>query len=430
MNTSDIQVSIVICNWNKKDYVLKCIDSVKKQSYASYDLLVVDNASTDGSVEAIKAAYPDVLVLQNEFNKGGAGGFNTGLRYSLEQDKYKYIYLLDNDVILDTDALHHLVKSMEEEPLLGVAGSKLYIMDIPNKLQELGAWIEWDKAYIKPNKKDHYEITPVNEDYEVDYVPACSLLIRTEAVQKAGIMDEQFFIYWDDIEWQHRIGLSGYKVKAVAASKVWHKMGVVQKTSTMTTYYFWRNRLHFFNKYLAPEMRKSSLRIYFEDYFQGIFTCMLYGNKMTARSMYEAVNDAVNGKRGKAGEHQYGPLSPVKNSFVSLIENKKRICFISNEDTNAVETMAKRRYPNLICELWDGGNVSYDEVLLMPCSHVLEEIADINYNQQNLYCVDKYLNVLALDDTGKQLKERYQKARSLFMHDKFENYLKLLEKQR
>jgi GT2 family glycosyltransferase len=103
------KLAIVICNWNKKDYVLKCVESVFASDFHDYDLIVVDNASMDGSAEAIAARFGDSLCLiANPENIGGSGGFNTGIREALKKD-YRYICLLDNDVVIDAAALRKLV---------------------------------------------------------------------------------------------------------------------------------------------------------------------------------------------------------------------------------------------------------------------------------------------------------------------------------
>ena len=145
------QVAIVICNYNKIDYVLNCINSVKISSNENYDIYVVDNASTDGSADAIKKEFgQSINLIVNNVNLGGSGGFNTGIKEALKKD-YKYVMLLDNDVILDKNAIQAAFEYMEENSDVAVVGSKLYSMDITNQIQELGANIDFENFYIKPN---------------------------------------------------------------------------------------------------------------------------------------------------------------------------------------------------------------------------------------------------------------------------------------
>ena len=429
MEICNIPVGIVICNWNKKDYVLKCIESVKQLNYKNYDITVVDNASTDGSVEAIEAKYPDITLIKNTENKGGSGGFNTGIKYMIEKGKYKYIYLLDNDVILDKNALYELVKAMELDNDLGIAGSKIYVMDTSNQIQELGAWIDWNKGYILPNKKGYIEKDEIIQNVEVDYVPACSLLVRTEAIQKAGIMDQKYFLYWDDIEWGYRIKSNGYKVKAISNSKVWHKMGVANKTSTLTTYYFWRNRIHFFNKYAPEEKWKGIMSIIFEDYFTGLYTSTFYGKKQTARSMYEAIKDGVNGRRGKAKENQYGLVCTPRITLNDVIKSKHQIVILDNEYSNLIKTMIKNKFPDLNYSSIND-HTTKEKVIFIPCSHVFDYKDDIKYEEVESYWVDRYLNVLPNNNFGKKAVSRFQNKRQKFMTDQLEILLEKLRQQR
>ena len=115
------RVGAVICNFNKKEDVLNCIQSVLESKYTDYDLYVVDNASSDGSAEAIREKYgSQVKVLVNAENLGGSGGFNTGLRKALEKG-YEYLYCLDNDVLVDENAMGELVEFLDTHPDSGMA---------------------------------------------------------------------------------------------------------------------------------------------------------------------------------------------------------------------------------------------------------------------------------------------------------------------
>ena len=299
-------VGIVILNWNKKEYLLNCIRSVKKLEYTNYRLLVVDNASTDGSVTAVKQEFPDVELLIQQENLGGTGGFNAGMQLFLKNDNCKYIYLLDNDITLDNAALSELVKVMEDEPELAIAGSKILIMDNPSQLQEMGARVDWKEFSVKPLFQGAIDGPDTQQDVFVDYVPACSLLVRVEALKQAGQMDEGFFLYWDDIEWGVRMKKAGYKVMVSAKSKVWHKMGVANRSSALPSYYFWRNRLFFFQQYTCNSEWQRFIKKYALELYQSQFSCRLFGKKSASAAIQEAVLDGMKGKRGKreAGKPQ------------------------------------------------------------------------------------------------------------------------------
>ncbi len=123
----------------------ECIQSVTESSFTDMDIVVVDNASTDGSAEHIKNRFGNrVKLLVNEENLGGSGGFNTGIRYALEKG-YEYVWCLDNDVLVDENAAEELYAFLEAHPEVGMAGSKVYHMEDPDYVQQFGIDIIWDE---------------------------------------------------------------------------------------------------------------------------------------------------------------------------------------------------------------------------------------------------------------------------------------------
>jgi GT2 family glycosyltransferase len=190
MNTP---VGIVILNWNKREDLLRCLAAVKAQTVTPKRVLVVDNGSTDGSVEAVRSAWPDTELLVHEHNLGGTAGFNSGLRKLLEDDSLQYIHLLDNDAFLEPDALSALVRHLEANPETGLAGSKLLVQGSKNRLQEFGAQIDWERFSIAPAGAGCEDGPEFQSDRIVDYVPACSCMVRTQALRDVELMDEGCF---------------------------------------------------------------------------------------------------------------------------------------------------------------------------------------------------------------------------------------------
>ena len=138
------EIGVVICNFNKKDFVVEAVQSVQESKGVTPDIFVVDNASSDGSVEALKNAYGDsITLLENSENLGGSGGFNTGLR-RVRDEGYKYFFCLDDDAQVDENALKVLYDYMEENPDVGMAGCRVYHRQMPGIIQQSGLKIDFD----------------------------------------------------------------------------------------------------------------------------------------------------------------------------------------------------------------------------------------------------------------------------------------------
>ena len=228
------RVGAVICNFNKKEDVLNCIQSVLESKYTDYDLYVVDNASSDGSAEAIREKYgSQVTVLVNAENLGGSGGFNTGLRKALEKG-YEYLYCLDNDVLVDENAMGELVEFLDTHPDSGMAGSRVYHMENPGVIQQFGQIVDFKYYCTEAKFLGKTDADGIPDVEYSDAVAACSLMVRKSLIDEIGLMPEDNFLYWDDTEWGYCCNLAGYKVASVGSSVVLHRMGAKKLNELIT----------------------------------------------------------------------------------------------------------------------------------------------------------------------------------------------------
>ncbi|MED1420458.1 glycosyltransferase family 2 protein [Bacillus smithii] len=435
----NFKIAVVICNWNKKYWLTQCIQSLLKSSLGSFELIVVDNASTDGSVGAIMEQFGNkVNIIVNKENKGGSGGFNTGIRIALEKG-YKYIHLLDNDVIVDPKAIEELFYFMEENPDVAAAGSKIYSFDQPNHLQELGASINWNEFNIRPNYKGYIDDETIPELIECDYVPACSVMVQAEVIKKVGLMDESFFIYWDDIEWFYRMKLAGYRIVANSRSKVWHKMGASNHYNTFATYYFWRNRIHFFTRYCNElTIMKFSEKI-FDDLFQAVFFSNYKKQYNVSKTLLIALQDALDLKVGKALEERIFDREQSDNRFQDIIKQHQQISLIDCGDFNIMKKLTNyilHVNPNIYITILSKNkyivqqfrNINIDSIDLIEnyrgqpifqvCNHIKDVINTSKIDIYKLYYVDQYMNVLLNKEDMEQIKkyeQTYKTARKIFL---------------
>ena len=285
---SNPKVAIVIVNWNKKSYVLNLLNSLRRINYDNYEITVVDNASGDGSVEAIKEQFTDINLIVNFNNLGGTGGFNTGIRYALEKGGYKYIWLLDNDAVVERDTLVELVKVMETDESIGITGSMILNPDNKELIVELGLNIDWDTGIVKPFM-ENYKISEIKDGiYEVDYVAACSALVRVDSLLKMGLIDERYFIWWDDTDLGLSIRKTGKKVAGVTKSIVYHP---TEKDWLLINYYNNRNALLLFSKHANLRKRIKIFHRIASYSSKGILFFYLNENRYLGNLIYCSIKD-------------------------------------------------------------------------------------------------------------------------------------------
>jgi len=319
-------IGIFICNYNKREFVVNCVKSLLEQSFCDFDLFVVDNASTDDSVEKLREEYGDkITIIENDENLGGSGGFNTGIRRGYN-DGYKYIMLVDNDTVFDKEAVGELYKFLEENSDVGMAGSKVYYMQNPSTIQDFGAKLLWDNYQlcgINVGEKDKASLPNIQE---ADYLAACSLMVRRGVIDKIGFMNESCFIYWDDAEWGHKARLAGYRCCAVGSSKVWHNSSAgLSSNLGFSRYYFLRNRLNFFARYIKEEDIETFAKVMLSEVYKNLvgFYCKKQFD-MLPIIMY-ALDDFLHDVRGKAPKFKIDRSLDSDMPCEELIKNNSNV---------------------------------------------------------------------------------------------------------
>lgn len=331
------KIACVVCNYNKKDYVLMCVSSLLDQTYTGIDVIVVDNASDDGSAEALRDNYgKKILVIENDENLGGSGGFNRGLRYVLEKD-YKYVVLIDNDVRVAQDAIDIMYKYMESHTDVGILGAKILQMKHEDTVQDLGGSIT-DDFLMKGNFYGYIDKN-LPDEMDCNYISTCTAMARVDAVRKFGLMPEDNFIYWDDVEWSKKCQLSGYRTVAIGNARVWHNHTITSGTSAFVKYYMTRNRLHFFAKYCEESSIENMATFFVEEVCERIMGFYLKGYPEMSQVIQQAFNDFLEINRGKCSGYEF-PVVPERKIPLEQIvgkANSVKISFSYNADENTLE---------------------------------------------------------------------------------------------
>jgi GT2 family glycosyltransferase len=237
-------VDIIVLNWNGFRDTLECLDSLKNLSYPTYRVIVVDNASTDGSQALIRDQFPEVTLIENSENLGFTGGNNVGMRRAL-MDGSDYVLLLNNDTELAPDFLRFLVEASESDSKIGIAGPIIYYYDHPQIIWSAGGAINRRKGQtwmVGLNENDQGQFGHAYRD--VDFVTGCAMLVKMRVLKRVGFLDERFFAYYEEVEWCERIDRAGFKIVHVPQAKVWHKISIENRESSpLVHYYMTRNRL-------------------------------------------------------------------------------------------------------------------------------------------------------------------------------------------
>lgn len=234
-------VSIIIVNWNGKKFLKKCFSSLEKINYPNYEIILVDNGSTDGSVEYIKKNFPQVKIIQNKENLGFAEANNIGY----QQAKGKYILLLNNDTEVTPDFLNRLVTVLKSDEKIGVVQPKILLSSQPSKIETVGSYLTstgflyhfgWEKDAKKPKYNLRQEIFSARG--------AC-MLIKKEVVEKVGLFDKDFFAYFEETDFCWRTWLAGYKIIYVPNSVICHKGGGTASRISLPfiDYHSFKNRI-------------------------------------------------------------------------------------------------------------------------------------------------------------------------------------------
>ena len=223
-----MRVAIIIVNWNGKRDTLQCLQSLSKETYTDKEIIIVDNGSTDGSVEAIKEAYPKCTILAELTNIGFAAGNNKGIEEAFHRGADAVI-LLNNDTTVAADLISSFLSTAIHYPS-AILGARIYQMHNPATLDHLGG--NWNKA------TGNFDLIGKGEsalDYTVsipmDYACGCAMFIPSCILRRVGLLDGNYFLYWEDSDFCFRAKRLGHETRLCPHAMVWH-IG----SSSMTTH--------------------------------------------------------------------------------------------------------------------------------------------------------------------------------------------------
>ncbi|MEK7504079.1 MAG: glycosyltransferase family 2 protein [Patescibacteria group bacterium] len=259
-----MKVITVVLSFNSRKYIHECLESLKGN-----EVVVVDAGSTDGSPKYIAEKFPDLKLIVVHKNLGYAGGNNLGIKYALESGA-DLIWIVNPDIVVAKDALNEAIKVMTDN--VAVVASKVYFAPgyefhkEKYKKDELGKVIwyagadnDWNNVYAKHWGINEVDLGQYNKQKEIGYATGSSMLLRSEVLKQTGLIDERYFMYYEENDLCQKIKHLGFKLVYAPKSVVWHKVGQAAGIgSNLADYYIARNRM-LFGMHWAPWRTKIAL---------------------------------------------------------------------------------------------------------------------------------------------------------------------------
>lgn len=283
-------VCVIVLNWNNWADTIECLESLMRVTYPNYTVAVVDNGSTDGSVDCIKLwaegkldvcvaqttslrhlffppaqkpiAYVELnsecdgqtgterlVIISVGENLGFTGGTNVGLRHVL-RNGFEYAVLMNNDVVVDARFLSALVRCAEEASDRGVVGGKIFSYEKPNELQSVGNVVDLARANVRSIGTGELDAGQYEQTQEFGYLGGACLLVKRQVLASVGMLDESFFMYSEDVDYCLRARRAGYRCVYTPGSRVWHKWEA-SSNPRFVRFMTSRNRIRLAHKHLS-----------------------------------------------------------------------------------------------------------------------------------------------------------------------------------
>lgn len=300
-------MAVIVLNWNNPSDTLRCLRSLADIERTDYEVIVVDNGSSDDSAALVRRRHPTIRQLETGCNLGYAGGNNVGIRYALAVGAQN-ICILNNDVTVEPNFLEPLLATLRSQqncgivtPLIAEAGSE------SGCVWALGSTLDRRTAAVTRNLAGapvrYWQQQP---SFEVQIASGAAMLIKREVLERVGLMDEGYFLYYEEVDWSLRVRQAGYQIVAVPSSIVYHKVSAsLGKSSPVVDYYMLRNHLRLIMHQFS-EPRRSYLWI--RVFLRNLFTIVAYtveshnGERIGCRdARVLAIRDALLRRCGEMG---------------------------------------------------------------------------------------------------------------------------------
>jgi GT2 family glycosyltransferase len=276
---------VVVVTWNNADEIRRCLEDLQRQSYAALHVIVIDNGSTDGTVDAIRSQFADVALIALKHNYGFARAVNLGIQRAL-QGGADYVLLLNPDTHLESNVLAGLASPMRARPRLGISSPKIYLRDNTTRLWGIGGTVDSGGVrFIGMEQLD----APYYESVRLNFVLGCAMLIRAQVFRDIGLVDERFFVFYEEIDFCLRAQAAGWDIALIPSVHIHHEGGTSTKgKSEFRWFHLARSRMVFLRKH---RRRFQLLRVLARELRNSGGTLL----QMTARGRFRSIRGLVQG---------------------------------------------------------------------------------------------------------------------------------------
>lgn len=214
-------IAAIVLNYNGKELTLETVGSLQGLAHPDTEIVVVDNGSTDGSNDAVAAAFPEVTRLRLEENQGISPGINLGIRYAMEAG-HDYLLILNNDIEVDPEMASELLAVLEGDSRIGCVGPKTYYHADRGRLWSAGGIIRFRESVTRERGMGALDRGQYDHTEEVDYVNGCAMLVPRRVVERIGLWDPIYFLGVEDADWCMRMKRAGFRCWFAHRALLWH----------------------------------------------------------------------------------------------------------------------------------------------------------------------------------------------------------------
>lgn len=263
------KVVVLILSYNGKNLLDECINSYLINSYPYFEIILIDNGSTDNTKDWVENNYPQVFVLRTEKNLGYSGGFNYGMDYAFKQKNADYVLITNNDVKADSNVISKLVEVAETYPLIGFVTGKVFYYEKPNVLQTTGYELTNEKYWLFSHRGRQQDNKGQFDNIEeLEFADDIFMLVSRKVFMATKGYDLEFQFQSEQFDWQIRAKKAGFKIFYTPHAMIWHKESMtIGKVSSFKMYYNVRNTYVLRLKYKDKQFIKQFSKWYFTNCF-------------------------------------------------------------------------------------------------------------------------------------------------------------------